>query len=133
MERTCAILIRTNLTVWSGQPYRYRGLAVPFKRNMQSKSIGICKTYSDIAYAYAKLLNDNDEIVDIATNVFLEGLVEGEYTSDFLCTKTDGTKMVRECIDRKNLGRPKNAMLLDASKNYWYSRGIVDWGIVINE
>ena len=35
MERTCAILIRTNLTVWSGQPYRYRGLAVPFKRNMQ--------------------------------------------------------------------------------------------------
>ena len=46
MERTCAILIRTNLTVWSGQPYRYRGLAVPFKRNMQNPNFPANNTKS---------------------------------------------------------------------------------------
>ena len=39
----------------------------------------------------------------------------GEYTSDFVCTKTDGDLMVRECVFRKFLMKPLTVKLLDAS------------------
>jgi len=62
----------------------------------------------------------------------MEGLSEGEYTTDFLCLKTDGEYMVRECVFRKNLLRPSTARLLDASKEYWLRHGIEDWGLVVD-
>lgn len=97
------------------------------------KCIGICKTYSPIATKYSTLLNESEEIITFETNVLLEDFKEGEYTTDFVCTKADGKTMVRECIDKSNLCRPKNARLLDSSRNYWLSRGVTDWGIVVNE
>ena len=66
-------------------------------------------------------------------NVLLEGLEEGEYTSDFVCIKTNGDLMVRECLQRDRLTKPMNAKLLNASKNYWAKRGMTDWGLIINE
>ena len=41
--------------------------------------------------------------------------------------------MVRECVSRNHLTKPLTAKLLDASRNYWISHGISDWGIVIDK
>lgn len=98
-----------------------------------SKCIGVCKTYSPIATVYAEILNSSEEIIDFKVNILLDDFSEGDYTTDFVCRKSDGSVMVRECIERNNIQRPKNARLLDASRNYWIARGIVDWGVVTNE
>lgn len=98
-----------------------------------SKSEGICRTYSMIAEAYVNILEEDNDIITYTTNVLMANLEVGEYTTDFLCTKANGQQMIRECIDRTNLLRPKNALLLDYSRNYWKSRGIDNWGIVTND
>lgn len=95
------------------------------------KCEGICKTYDSIQYAYADLLSASDDIQCFRVNVLLEGLAEGEYTSDFVITKADGGLMIRECVSRKHLTKPMTAKMLDASRNYWMSHGVTDWGIVI--
>ena len=83
---------------------------------------------------YADKLEENDEIAEFNCNVLLEGLDIGEYTTDFVCKKKDGTYRIRECVERKNLTRPYTIKLLDASREYWYvKRGVEDWGIVIDE
>ena len=60
-------------------------------------------------------------------------MAEGEYTSDFVCIKTDGEVMVRECVQRKHLMKPMTVKLLDASREYWLRRGVSDWGLGVNE
>jgi len=62
----------------------------------------------------------------------MDGLAEGEYTTDFVCTKADGDLMVRECVFRKNLLRPTTAKLLDVSRDYWLKHGVTDWGLVVD-
>lgn len=97
------------------------------------KCEGVCKTYSAIATQYALILSKNEEVKSFKTNMLLEGLgLDVEYTTDFVIKKTDGNYMVRECIDRTLLLRPKNAKLLDESKNYWRNHGVIDWGIITN-
>ena len=59
--------------------------------------------------------------------------IEGDYTTDFLCKKTDGTYMVRECVYRSRIIKPMHYKLLEQSRNYWLHRGVMDWGCVINE
>ena len=100
---------------------------------MIEKSKEVCKTYDAIQYAYADLLQESDEIREIRCNVLLDGLDVGEYTSDFVCTKTDGDLMVRECVFRKFLTKPLTVKLLDASREYWIRHGVTDWGLVIDE
>ena len=78
------------------------------------------------------MLQDNDEITEIRCNVLLEGLTEGEYTSDFVCTKTNGDLMVRECVYRSKIEKPMTIKLLDMSREYWLKRGVTEWGIVID-
>ena len=53
------------------------------------KCKAVCRTYDDIQLKYAQLLQENDDIVEIRCNVLLEGLTEGNYTSDFVCTKAN--------------------------------------------
>ena len=98
-----------------------------------SKCKEICRTYDDIQYAYADLLQQNDSITEIRCNVLLDGLELGEYTTDFVCVKADNDLMVRECVSRKYLTKPLTVKLLDMSRNYWLRRGVVDWGIVTND
>ena len=98
-----------------------------------SKSDEIVRTFDNIQTAYAQILDKNENIQKIQCNVPLEGVEEGEFTTDFLCTKTDGDLMVRECVFRKKLSLPRTFKLLDASRDYWTKRGIVDWGIVIEQ
>ena len=57
-----------------------------------SKCEGVCKTYDVLQYAYADMLEANNDIVEIRCNVQLEGM---DYTSDFLCVKANGEYMVR--------------------------------------
>ncbi len=108
-----------------------------YKGRCEKRTIGkckdICRTYSPVQSAYANALQLNDTIREIQCNVPVELPEFGEYTTDFLCTKTDGSVLVRECVDRKLLVRPSTGRLLDASRRYWKAHGIEDWGIVINE
>lgn len=98
-----------------------------------SKSKEVCRMYSEIQKKYLAMLQDNAEIQEIRCNVLLDGLEIGEYTSDFVCVKTGGDFMVRECAERRYLMKPLTVKLLDASRDYWLRLGVEDWGIVIDE
>lgn len=96
------------------------------------KCCDICRTYDPIMSVYADLLSQREDIEEFRCNVYLEG-IEGDYTTDFLCKKTDGSYMVRECVYRSRIVKPMHYKMLEQSRNYWLHRGIVDWGCVINE
>ena len=98
-----------------------------------SKCEEVIRTYDNLQAAYANLLDQNPTIKSIQCNVPLEGIEEGEFTTDFLCIKTNGDLMVRECVFRKKLSLPRTCKLLDASREYWRRRGVMDWGIVVEE
>jgi hypothetical protein len=108
----------------------YRGTRVE-KRTL-SKSKEVCRLYDAIQSTYADILQECADIKEIRCNVLLDGFPEGEYTSDFVCVRSDGDLMVRECTERKYLTKPKTVKLLDASRDYWLSHGVVDWGLVID-
>ena len=98
-----------------------------------SKCEEICRTYDDIQRAYVDVLENRDDIVEIHCNIPLDHLDLGDYTSDFLCVKGNGDRMVRECVYRRLLSRPMTAKMLEASREYWSRHGVTDWGIVIDE
>ncbi len=112
---------------------RKKGYKGRCEKKSLNKSSGICKTYDAIQSAYADMLDNDDNIKSIRCNVLLQGLDEGEYTTDFVCVREDGELMVRECVQRKYLTKPMTVKLLDVSRNYWLSRGVKDWGIVIEK
>ena len=97
------------------------------------KSDEVIRTYDKIQTAYAEILDANPNIQSIRCNVPLEKMDAGEFTTDFLCTKVNGELMVRECVFRKKLSLPRTCKLLDASRDYWMKRGVMDWGIVIEQ
>lgn len=109
----------------------YKGMKVT--KRMLSKCEGVCRTYDAIQYAYADLLSKAEDVQSFRVNVLLEGLQEGDYTSDFVIVKTDGGLMIRECVSRRHLTKPMTTKLLDASRNYWKSHGVSDWGIVVEK
>lgn len=108
-----------------------------YKGRCEKKSLGksqnVCRTYNEIQSVYADMLQNDNSIQEIRCNVLLDGLAEGDYTSDFVCVKTDGDLMVRECVFRKFLKKPMTVKLLDASRDYWMNHGVSDCGIVIDE
>ena len=98
-----------------------------------SKSDEVVKTFDNIQTAYAQVLDKDENIQKIQCNVVLEEVENGEFTTDFLCTKVDGDLLVRECVFRKKLSLPRTCKLLDLSRDYWRKRGVEDWGIVIEQ
>ena len=102
------------------------------KKNL-GKSQEVCRTYDAIQFNYADVLQNDNSIQEIRCNVLMDGLAEGAYTSDFVCVKSDGDLMVRECVFRKFLKKPMTVKLLDASRDYWLNHGVSDWGMVIDE
>jgi len=108
-----------------------------FKGRCEKRTLGkcaeVCRTYDPIQYAFADILQADDSIKEIRCNVLLDGLDLGEYTSDFVCVKSNGDLMVRECVYRKFLMKPLTVKLLDVSREYWLRRGVTDWGLVIDE
>ena len=82
---------------------------------------------------YARFLQINDDVKAFFFFFHLTDDAEIEiYTTDFVITLNDGTIRVRECVYRKNLERPSTARLLDLSKKYWQSKGVADWGLVVD-
>lgn len=98
-----------------------------------SKCEGVCRTFSVLADAYAEALENNEEIDQIRCNVLMEGLTLGDYTTDFVCKKTNGDLLVREWVLRKHLSKPLTVKQLDESRKFWMQHGVKDWGIVIDE
>ena len=108
----------------------YKGRVI--KRQL-SKCKDVCRSYSEMQDDYARFLQINDDVKAFSCNVQLADDPETEmYTTDFVITLTDSTIRVRECVYRKHLERPSTARLLDLSKDYWLSKGVVDWGIVVD-
>lgn len=112
---------------------RKKGYKGRCEKRLLNKSKDICRLYDNIQTVYANLLQENENIKEIRCNVLLEGLTEGDYTSDFVCVKTDDVLMVRECVFRKLLLKPMTIKLLDASREYWLNHGVSDWGLVVDE
>ena len=100
------------------------------EKRILSKCKGVCKTYDEIQFAYAEILQNFEDIREFQCNVELDGL---EYTTDFLCTTINDDFLVRECVLRKHLSKPMTVKLLDLSREYWLKHGVTDWGIVVNE
>ncbi len=108
-----------------------------FKGRCEKRAVGkcaeVCKTYDTLQFAYADALQANDGIKEFRCNVPFESEELREYMTDFLCVKTSGDLMVRECVFRKMITKPLTAKLLEASKTYWEKRGVCDWGLVVDE
>ena len=102
------------------------------EKRVLSKCKTVFKSYDPIQNAYADLLEANTDVVEIQCNVPLDGEECSEYMSDFVCTKTNGTLLVRECISRRLLAKPMTGKMLDMSRTYWLRRGVTDWGIVVD-
>ena len=103
------------------------------KKRMLEKSKEVCRFYDELQALYANRLQACEKIKEIRCNVLLDGLEVGDYTSDFVCVKSNGDLMVRECVYRKFLTKPMTVKLLDASCEYWLNHGVSDWGLVIDE
>jgi len=84
------------------------------KKNL-SKCKVVCKTYDKIQTAYADILQNDDDIIEIRCNVS----VGDEYTTDFVCVKANQELMVRECINRNYLLKPMSIKMLDISREFW--------------
>jgi hypothetical protein len=102
------------------------------KRRLK-KSSEVCRFYSNIQSTYGDILDGDETIEEIFCNQPMDGLELGDFTSDFLCKKTNNDFMVRECVQRKFLTKPMTVKQLDASREYWLKHGISDWGIVTNK
>ena len=98
-----------------------------------SKCTEVCRTYSKIQSAYVDVLEQDEGIISFECNVLLEGVEGNQYSSDFVAIKTDGSTIIRECVWRFNLNKPFYVKLLDLSRNYWLSKNVEDWGIVIEK
>lgn len=112
---------------------RKKGYKGRCEKRSLSKSQDVCKLYDAIQSVYADMLQVNKDVKEIRCNVILDGLPDGEYTSDFVCVKSNNDLMVRECVFRKFLTKPMTVKLLDASREYWLNHGVSDWGLVIDE
>ncbi len=107
--------------------------SVTLKKKL-NKCISVFYAYNNLQFKYGDILDANNDIAEIRCNVSIgECELDGAFTTDFYCIKTNGDILVRECVYKEKLLRPQTIKMLDASRNYWLSKGIKDWGIVLNE
>ena len=69
---------------------RKKGYKGRCEKRVLNKCQDVCRTYDDIQRAYADILQEREEIAEFRCNIPLDGLEEGEFTTDFLVTRTDG-------------------------------------------
>lgn len=96
-----------------------------------SKSEEVIRVYDIIQNKYADILDKDSAIKEIRCNVPLDGELD-EFMSDFVCVKSDGDLLVRECAFRKYLTKPLTIKLLDQSREYWVRRGVIDWKVIVD-
>lgn len=90
------------------------------------------KTYDAVQDKYADTLDADPDVIEIICNVPFEDTSIGDFTTDYLIKRADGSEAVRECVFRKNLLKPRTIKLLDFSQKYWFKRGITDWKVIID-
>ena len=79
-----------------------------------NKKKGVFVAFNQLQFKYGQLLDKDDEIVEIQANYSLKDFSFGNnYTSDFVCKKSNGELKIRECIYRKNIMKPSVIKLLD--------------------
>ena len=109
---------------------------VNYKGRCEKRVLSKCKTvfksYDPIQNAYADMLEANTDVIEIQCNLPLEGDEYCNYMSDFVCTKYNGTLLVRECVSRRLPSKHLTCKLLDLSRTYWLRRGVTDWWIVVD-
>lgn len=105
---------------------------VIFKKKL-NKCKDIFKAHNELQFKYGEQLDKRSDIAEIKCNVPIDCELEGKFTTDFYCVKTDGSIFIRECVYKDKLMKPFYIKTLDASRDYWLSKGITDWGIVLNE
>jgi len=98
-----------------------------------AKSDGVVKLCDKLQIAYAEKLDAASEVIKIQCNVPLDMVEDGSYTTDFLCQRADQSWFVRECVFLKKLCLPRISRLLEESRQYWYGKGISDWGLVVDK
>ena len=98
-----------------------------------NKCRNIFYAYNDIQFKYGDVLDQRNDILEIKCNVKVNCELGDTYTTDFYCVKTNGEIMIRECVYQSTLLKPMNIKMLDASRNYWLSKRITDWGIVLDD
>ena len=97
------------------------------------KCSSVFYAYSELQHKYGVLLSQRDDVLEFKANVKLEDFPLGDsYTTDFVITTKDGKTLIRECVYKDKLLKPLTIKLLDASREYWLSRGW-NWGIVVDE
>lgn len=130
LGKSKAISTSLNRTILGGTTMRKKN----YKGRCEKKSVAKCneifKAYDAVQNAYVDVLSSRNDITEIRCNVPLDDM---DYTSDFLCIKTSGEMLVRECLYRKLITKPMTMKLLEESRQYWLRRGITDWGIVVDE
>ena len=106
-----------------------------FKGRCEKKTLlkceGVCRTYDAIQAAYADILSEDPDVKSFRCNVPLEGDCEA-YMTDFVIEMMDGSIVVRECVFRHLIRKPKTIDMLCASQEYWWSHGIYDWKLIID-
>ncbi len=113
------------------RPKNYKGSGCIKKKISKCKDV--IRIYDKIQNAYTDILEKDSDIASIQCNVVLEDTEGKEYTTDFLCVKTNGDYMVRECVFCRKLTLPRTCKLLDISRKYWARRGITDWAVVVDK
>lgn len=61
------------------------------EKRVLSKCKGICRTYDALQYAYADMLEENEEVKEFQCNVQLNS---EEYTTDFFCEMENGDVII---------------------------------------
>lgn len=96
------------------------------------KCSDLLRTYDIVQETYANHLESDDDVVTVYCNVPIEDLSIGDFTTDYVLIRKDGSTAVRECVLRKNLLRPRTVKLLDFSQRYWLKKGVTDWLVIID-
>lgn len=90
--------------------------------------------YNEVQWAYAEVLEKDDDIAEIKCNVKLLGFELGDnYSTDFVCSKNNGELLIVETVPKKHLLKPMNCRLLDCSHRYWMNRGATDFRLVVGD
>ncbi len=97
------------------------------------KCVNVFYAFSELQQKYGEQLSRRSDVSEFKANIKLEGFPLGDsYTTDFIITTNDGKTLIRECVYKDKLLKPMTIKLLDASREYWLSRGFKNWGIVID-
>ena len=102
-----------------------------FKSN--HSKCGVCRTFDALQEKYAEILEADEEVEQFWCNVPLESEELSEFTTDFFIITRSGETVVRECVFRRLLDRPRTAKLLQQSYEYWLKKNVSDWGIVCDK